>query len=189
MVSTLFGPVAAPVPSGPISHPDVEWDGTELKVSGDWCQTSGPTIPTTTASPMVWYLADHERHEWLAVSLAMRANNKPLLNNDPVFTRSLAPSVSTRRALNNGRCTNNNETKTTSIVDLDDCDLPPLTSSPIGQPRDNSKVPPSPKLQFRGTTPGSLHFDMAAASSSATYLDDSVCLIPMYQGSRPTLPP
>lgn len=178
-----------PVPAGPISHPEVEWDGTELKVSGDWCQTSGPTIPTTTASPMVWYLAHHERHEWLAVSLTMSAGSEPLLNNDPVFTRSLAPSVSTRRALNSGRCAHNNETKTESIVDLGDCDLPPLTSLPKGQPRGNSKVPRSPKLQFRGTTPGSVQFDVATASSSATYLNDSACLIPMYQGSRPGLPP
>lgn len=174
LVSTLFGPVVGPAPAGPISHPEVEWDSTELNLSGDWCQPSSPTIPTTTASPIGWYLVDHQRHEWLAVSLSMSTDGESLLHNNPVFTRSLAPSVSTRRALNVGVSVHNNETNTASIVDTDDCGLAPLDSSPKGQPR----VSQSSKTKYRGTT-----------SSSATYLNDPEGFIPMYQGSSPTVPP
>lgn len=94
--SALAALVAGNVGGGLLSSSELGSNGTQL----NFPHGSHRALTTLAISPIKRYLNDHQRHEWLAISMAMGADENTRSGDGRTFTRSSAPSVSTRRGLN-----------------------------------------------------------------------------------------
>ncbi|KAK1764715.1 hypothetical protein QBC33DRAFT_181798 [Phialemonium atrogriseum] len=144
-----------------LRHTKAEIVGDGLVILGDLCWTS----TLSEMSSIARYLADPQRHEWLAVSIAMADGIKAPANNAPAFTRSPTPSASTRRGL---QYTGDNGNHKLSFVDPGVCG--PREMKP-GMQR-----PSQHEEQPRNTIAQSLQVNVETTSGSATSLGIVECL-------------
>ena len=138
-----------------LSHTKAEIVGDGLVILGDLCWAS----TLSEMSSIARYLAEPQRHEWLAVSIAMADGIKAPANNTPAFTRSPTPSASTRRGLQYAVDAGDNGNHELSFVDPGDCG-PRETKPEMQGPTQHDEQPRSAiaqSLQVNMETPsGSL---------------------------------